>query len=141
MSSRVARRLVQLLLGPCVISASSYDQACSVDSDCAEVISTDYCATNTCLCESNSAINVAALAQFKADTSKTPLAGSHKVCSYPGEPGPCCRSGTCTMTCFLPTDALPACADAGGSGAPLGATCGKAGPPDSCAFSDEICCL
>jgi hypothetical protein len=124
--------------GPCTISASSYDQSCTVDTDCTEVTSTDYCSTDNCLC-GGSAINVAALAQFNADTSKTPLSMRAGACSCPAGFGPCCRSGMCTMTCFSTADALPACVDAGGTCEP--GTCGRAGPPDACAFSDEVCCL
>ena len=57
--------------GAGVISASNYDESCNVDSDCQEVTSRDYCSAG-CLC-GGSAINVGAVAQFKADVSKTPL--------------------------------------------------------------------
>jgi hypothetical protein len=54
--------------GPCMISASNYDQSCNVDTDCWEVSSGDYCSA-ICRC-GTSAINVEALAQFNADVSK-----------------------------------------------------------------------
>ena len=57
--------------GRCMISASSYDQSCAVDTDCTSVTSTNYCSVN-CLC-GGSAINVGARAQFNEDVSKTPL--------------------------------------------------------------------
>ena len=131
--------------GLCMIAASSYDQSCSADTDCQEVTSTDYCGPH-CLC-GGSALNVHALAQFNEDVAKkTPLAsGSPPTPSCPCIPtsGPCCRAGKCTMTCESASDALPACRDAlgacvfGGDGT----SCVKAGPPQSCAYSDEVCCL
>jgi hypothetical protein len=101
---------------PCMISASSYDASCTVDTDCQEVTSTNYCAVN-CLC-GGSAINVGALAQFNADIAKTPLGSGAlggviaeadgsvvTACSCPPSPGPCCRNGTCTTTCLVGNDA------------------------------------
>jgi hypothetical protein len=128
--------------GPCMISAVSYSQSCTVDTDCQEVTSTNYCAVN-CLC-GGSAINVGAAAQFNEDIGKTPL-GSATLgggCPCFESSGPCCRSGTCTATCFSPSDTLPSCADAGGSCfLSVGTTCGTDGPPDACAYSDEVCCV
>jgi hypothetical protein len=130
--------------GPCMISASSYDQSCAVDTDCTIVTSTNYCTTN-CLC-GGSAINVGALAKFNGDVSKTPLGsgalgGAACPCAAPF--GPCCRGGQCTGECFSPTDTLSTCADAGGMCLLADkTTCGGAvGPPDACAYSDETCCL
>jgi hypothetical protein len=129
--------------GPCMISASSYDQSCTIDTDCTTVTSRDYCSAG-CLC-GGSAINVGALAQFNGDISKTPLGSGAlggTACPCVQSFGPCCRSGRCTATCFSPPDALPACADAGGTCLlSAGTTCGKMGPPDACAYSDEVCCL
>jgi hypothetical protein len=130
--------------GLCMFAASSYDQSCSADTDCHEVTSTDYCADN-CLC-GGSAINASAVPQFTHDTAKTPLAsgllgGVACPCTPPS--GPCCRGGKCTMTCESASDALPACRDAGGTcvfGVD-GTSCVKDGPPQSCAYSDEVCCL
>ncbi len=106
-----------------------------------------YCATNSCLC-GNSAINVDAAAQFNEDIGKTPLGSGAfgpgaGVCPCPSGPvGPCCRNGTCTGVCSSPSDTLPSCADAGGSCyLSAGTTCGTAGPPDACAYSDEMCCV
>jgi|HubBroStandDraft_1064217.scaffolds.fasta_scaffold02216_7 hypothetical protein len=56
----------------CMISAFSYDQSCTVDTDCQEVFSGDYCSAAYCPC-GDSAINVGALAKFNADISKAPL--------------------------------------------------------------------
>jgi hypothetical protein len=132
--------------GPCMISASSYDQSCAVDTDCTTVTSTDYCAVN-CLC-GGSTISVGALSQFNEDVSKTPL-GSGALggapCGCPSGSGPCCRHGICQLggACSSPPDTLPACADAGGTCILgfIGLTCAPEGPPDACAYSDETCCL
>jgi hypothetical protein len=45
--------------------------------------------------------------------------------------------------CYSPSDTLAACADAGGACSPFVIQCGDkgTGPPDSCAYSDEMCCL
>jgi hypothetical protein len=59
----------------CFISASNYDQSCTVDTDCAIVSSGNYCATHRCLC-GGSAINVGALAQFNADVAKEPVSAA-----------------------------------------------------------------
>jgi hypothetical protein len=133
--------------GPCTISASGYDQSCTVDTDCTEVTSRDYCSAG-CLC-GGSAINVGALSQFNSDVSQTPLgSGALKAAACPcaAQLGPCCRGGTCTMACSSSADSLAACVDAGGtcilSGyAGGGAACNRQGPPDACAYSDETCCL
>jgi hypothetical protein len=79
-----------------MISASSYNQACSVDSDCRMVSSGNYCSAG-CLC-GGSAINVAAVAQFNDDVSKTPLGSGalgNVICACPAEAVPCCRHGVC----------------------------------------------
>jgi hypothetical protein len=128
--------------GACMISASSYDQSCMEDTDCVEVTSTNYCNAQACLC-GGSAINMSALAQFNADVGGTPL-GSHPGgggCPCASSFGPCCRQGNCTAECYSPADALPACADAGGT-CVLSAftTCGNRQVQDACAYSDEICC-
>lgn len=84
----------------CVIDTSSYDQSCSVDSDCAAgatfpnptigdgIQSGNYC-TPMMLC-GGEAINKRALAQFVADVSRTPLgSGTIKV-----RPSTCLAVGT-----------------------------------------------
>jgi len=127
-----------------MISASNYDQSCTVDSDCVQVSAGNYCSATTCQC-GGSAINVGALAQFKADVSKTPLGSGAlmgAICGCPCESGAVCRSGQCQAAfCGAPSaDTLPACADAGGQCAySMNTTCNGTGPPE-CAYSDE-CCL
>jgi hypothetical protein len=136
----------------CMILASNYDQSCTLDTDCTNVHAGDYCSVPPlssviCLCAA-SAINVAALAQFSEDISKTPLIqaiASRAACGCPSSaPAPCCRHGTCQgdpSACISPSDTLPACADAGGTCGLLG-SCTKAGPENSCTYSmTEECCL
>jgi hypothetical protein len=94
--------------GACVISASSYNQSCTVDSDCRMVSSGNYCSP-TCLC-GGSAINASAVAQYNEDVSKTPLgsgAFGNVVCGCPAESAACCRHGLCEgsfAACSVPAD-------------------------------------
>jgi hypothetical protein len=133
--------------GPCMISASSYDQSCAVDTDCQEVSSGDYCSASTCL-TGGSAINAGALAQFNDDVSKTPLGSGvlgSVFCGRRFSSTLCCRQGQCEAqpsACSPPADTFPSCADAGGTCTlSVQTTCFMTGPPDGCAYSDEVCCL
>jgi hypothetical protein len=128
-----------------MILASSYDQSCTEDTDCAEVTSGDYCSPNLCEC-GGSAVNVGAVAQFDSDVAKASMgvdAALRFACPCLESPGPCCRGGTCTTVCNSPSDTLPACASAGGTCSSPGVQCsvGYFGPPNSCAYADELCCL
>jgi hypothetical protein len=132
----------------CTVSASNYDQSCTVDTDCVEVSSGDYCSAATCQC-GGSVVNVGALAQFRADVSKTPLGSGALMslpCGCPLAAGPCCRQGMCKAgfgeDCSSPADTLAACVDAGGTCRPsaLYGGCNQ-GAPDACAYSDEVCCV
>ena len=126
------------------IDASTYDQSCQIDSDCVGVAVGDFCHPNAGC--PNAAINQALLAQYQADIAKTYGGGScTALSSCLLTIGPCCRHGVCQMNtgCSGPSDTLPACADAGGTCGPFISQCGSkgAGPPDSCAYPDEMCCL
>jgi hypothetical protein len=133
--------------GPCIISGSSYDQSCTLATDCAIVAASDYC-SNDCQC-SASAISISAVAQFNEDVSKTPrgldaFGPSTWWCEAHG--AACCRGGQCQtgiMACSAPSDTLAACADAGGTCRVLasGTDCAPHGPSDSCAYADETCCV
>jgi hypothetical protein len=135
--------------GPCTFSPDAYDLSCTTDTDCVGVAAGYYCSPAQCGC-ALIGISKTALAKFNADVARTPL-GSGKVegvdCGCPEEFGPCCLNGACQASagCFAgPADTLAACADAGG-------TCVRSpsnqcsslgeGPPDSCAYPDEKCCL
>ncbi|MGA2449045.1 MAG: hypothetical protein ABTD50_10245 [Polyangiaceae bacterium] len=133
-------------VGACIISASNYDQSCSVDTDCVEVTSGDYCVTTTCDC-GGSVIAAAVQAQFNDDVARTPL-GSGAIgwaeCGCPYNNPPCCSQGICQLgsaPACAPPDTLPACADAGGTCRRGVVYCGQAGPPNSCAYADEACCI
>jgi hypothetical protein len=125
------------------VLASDYDQSCAVDTDCVEVSEVAECPAAACDSCGGSAISKSVMVQYmaafeQAFASKTP----GTFCGCGGGQGPCCRSGKCTATCVSSTDPLPACANAGGTCLlSHGATCGTNGPPDSCAYPDEICCL
>ena len=123
--------------------ASSYDQSCTVDTDCTGVTSGDYCGGLCTLCLA-AAINTAALGEFNADIAETPVgSGEAAPCPCPRATVACCRNGACTADCVAPSDTLPDCADAGGT-CVLNPACDAAigtGPANSCAYADEICCL
>src|SRR5580692_6095243 len=80
--------------------------------------------------------------KYQSDIANTPC---FAVAGCPACGEPCCRHGVCQIgsACFSPADTLPACADAGGACSPFVTECGSqgAGPPDSCAYPDEMCCL
>jgi hypothetical protein len=83
----------------CEISASSYDQSCTADTDCVMVSAGDYCTSTACLC-GGSAISRSALAQFNANVAKTPVASGAVEgadCGCPEAFGPCCRQGKCVL--------------------------------------------
>jgi len=95
----------------CVVSASHYDQSCTVDSDC--VSSTDnfavifgnyWCSSESGCFWERGAINRSSMAQYDRDVAMTPF-GSGAVPLAPGscqtpppssDVGACCVSGQCT---------------------------------------------
>ena len=127
-----------------LIQASNYDQSCTTDSDCVAVGQGNFCLAGAGNCPT-AAIRKSAYARYQADVAKTQAAVCSALSSCTASFGPCCRHGTCQMNlnCESPSDTLPACADAGGSCGPFITQCGDkgTGPPDSCAYSDEMCCL
>jgi hypothetical protein len=131
-----------------LIKASNYDQSCQTDSDCVAVAEGNFCRPGAADCPSAS-ISKSASAQYWADVGKTHAA----VCEAPisgclgGAGAPCCRHGACSIDCVAPSDGLAGCASAGGW-CVYGSTglnpCGsldEVGPPDSCAYSDQTCCV
>ncbi len=126
------------------IQASNYDQSCATDSDCVAVGEGNFCLAGAGNCPS-AAINKSAYAAYQADVARTQAAVCTAISSCVASSGPCCRHGTCQMNlaCFSPADTLPACADAGGVCSAFVIQCGDkgTGPADSCAYSDEMCCL
>ena len=129
-----------------VVLASDYDQSCVVDSDCVAVGQVNSCPANACSgCGPTAAINKSALASYQPALSSALASASDGTCACPNECGiAVCRNGKCQDSCIPPaTDTLPACADAGGTCQyAAGPTdCSKPGPPDTCAYSDEVCCV
>jgi hypothetical protein len=128
------------------VLASDYDQSCLGDSDCVAVGEAPECPPTGCGCPLQS-INQRAKARYMTALSRAFATQSPGVrCSCPciGALEAVCRGGKCLAAGCAPdrTDTLPACANAGGScGYRITTTCNVAGPPDSCAYSDELCCL
>jgi hypothetical protein len=122
------------------IVASNYDQTCSTDEDCTPIAEGNACSLiGPC---STAVISKTSLPRYQADIVGVPCYG---LAGCPAETPPCCRAGTCQTgaACNAPSDTLPACADAGGSCVAFVIECGSqgAGPPDACAYADEMCCL
>ena len=130
-----------------LINAGSYDLSCASDSDCTLVALGNFCSpAGDC---PTGAISQSSLSKYKADVARTYAAQCIAVGSCGITTG-CCRNGQCVADmCFpLPGDTLPACADAGGTclntgtlGEQAVCTGSNVGPPDSCAYRDETCCL
>jgi hypothetical protein len=82
------------------ISASDYDQSCSVDSDCVDVGEGNACFPCTVICKV-APISRGALPAYQSDVAET--IGARETegvsCGCPLEPIPCCRSGLCTASC------------------------------------------
>jgi hypothetical protein len=126
--------------GDCLILASSYDQSCSVDSDCVTVAGTtlvgfgDYCQSH-CLC-GGSAINKNSAARYATDVAKTPLGSGAisgaGVCPCPPIPAMgCCQGGRCVAFCSTACSASSPCV-AGTNGCPSnGSPLPAAGDPCS----------
>jgi hypothetical protein len=128
-----------------VVLASQYDQSCAVDSDCVPVGEVGSCPASACDGCWGAAVNRCAASQYvtafaRAIASSPP--GSSCNCPAEGPPGAICRAGKCQLGYSEPEDTLPACANAGGR-CVLSASvdCTRMGPADSCAYSDEVCCL
>ncbi len=79
------------------IEASSYDQSCKVDGDCAAIYQGTLC--SSCFCP-NAAVDQGALAQYQADFASR----SHgvNVCFCPAFPPPFCNAGVCALSALHP---------------------------------------
>jgi hypothetical protein len=128
--------------------ASSYDQSCTVDTDCVGVSEGDSCNPCDFNCV-NAAINAGGLPQYASDTAYFPavLAVAKGACasSCGGPETACCIGGTCHWGYFMcPADAgniADAAVDAdaeGGAGRvpvnhrPSDAQCSTPAPPGNC---------
>jgi hypothetical protein len=134
--------------GACtVVVASDYDQSCVTDTDCVSVRQVPECPVTNCLGCIPGAINKSGMARYMAALSNAVMLEppGPPVCSCPCETGVAlCREGKCQAArCSPPnSDTLPACANAGGTcGYVANTICNRTGPPDACAYSDELCCL
>ena len=112
--------------------ASSYDQTCTVDTDCAGVSEGSSCNPCDFSCP-NATIDHGALAKYTSDTTNLPavLAVAKGACpsSCGGPAGPCCRGGQCVRgaQCFNLADAAAdADTGAGDAGAAADADTGAA---------------
>lgn len=129
-----------------VVLASDYDQSCTEDADCLSVSQVPTCPVTDCSGCYLVGINKKEMARYTtALTQAFVREGPGPVCACPCQTGfALCRAGKCQAAACGPPrqDTLPACASAGGSCAyRANTTCGDVGPPASCAYADEVCCL
>jgi hypothetical protein len=90
------------------ISASSYDQACSVDSDCVAIGVGDPCRACDILCPGNAAINKSSLSQYRKDIAASAALGDAATCSCAAAAlTVCCNAGTCDPSCGVEGSAGP----------------------------------
>jgi hypothetical protein len=123
--------------------ASDYDQTCVVDSDCVAVGQVGECPANPCNQCTTGAINKGVLPQYQAAFALA-FVGALGQCNCACGGPALCHGGKCLAgACGPPlADTLPACADAGGRcNYSANTTCNAMGPPDACAYSDEVCCI
>jgi hypothetical protein len=81
----------------CVLSASSYDRSCHVDSDCAAVWFGNVCTAGQCVgCDPNGAISASATAAYENDFDAVLDAAEACPCPPP-EGSVCCDQGTCVF--------------------------------------------
>jgi hypothetical protein len=92
--------------GAPLIQASSYDQSCSVDTDCVAVGVGNPC-TAICeiFCAGNAAISEMSLARYMMDKSNLPASLLDVGCGCPiADPSACCVAGTCSTACTTPIE-------------------------------------
>ena len=79
----------------CTIVASSYDQSCTMDTDCAFVFEGNTCLAG-CQCL-NAAVNVHVSASYMTDLAKISVDAGQVNCGCTAFIGPCCRAGLCKV--------------------------------------------
>jgi hypothetical protein len=103
------------------IQASSYDQSCTVDTDCRLIGEGNACTPCAFNCPSSGAINAGALAQYNSDVANTPAVaasfnGQTCFAGCPAAFGPCCVGGKCQLSttgqCPVPDAGVDAASDA-----------------------------
>jgi hypothetical protein len=129
-----------------VVLASDYDQSCVQDEDCASVSQVPKCPVTDCSGCFSVGINKSEMTRYMAALSRAVVGeGSGLICSCPCQSGfAICRGGQCEAAACVPprADTLPACSSAGGTcGFVANILCSQKGPPASCAYADEVCCL
>jgi hypothetical protein len=133
--------------GACMpVLASDYDQSCVADTDCVSVGEVPTCPASACDGCLLQGINKGAMAPYAAALAQAfASAPPGQRCGCPCEGvGALCRGGKCQAArCGTPPeDTLPACMAAGGTcGYVSNTICHRTGPPEGCAFTDELCCL
>jgi hypothetical protein len=85
----------------CLVKASSYDQSCTLDTDCMEVGQVLVCPVNECANCLTGTININAAGQYTTAFSSVTAAlpRNAPTCPCPNEGRPCCRAGMCQQ-CF-----------------------------------------
>ena len=92
-----AEAQVEAASNPCIITASSYDVSCHVDSDCAAVWFGDVCTAGACGgCEPNGSINVSATNAYAHDIAAVIDVRVACPCPPPLDLA-CCDHGTCVF--------------------------------------------
>jgi hypothetical protein len=129
------------------VRASDYDQSCVADSDCVVVAQAPRCPIGTWdNCEVG-AINRVDYTRYQpALTQAYATVPLGDLVSCPCEGLAFCNNGLCEPGWCGPgrgpANTSLACVDAGGICTPSEeATCSALGPPNSCLFADEICCV
>ena len=94
---------------PRIIQASSYDQTCTVDTDCAGITEGNSCNPCSLNCI-NAAINILALPQYTSDNGNL-VSSAETLCpsSCGGPESTCCRGGTCQWgypSCPYPSESV-----------------------------------
>ena len=85
----------------CSLSASQYDNSCTIDSDCVGVPFGDPCAGNCSSICPTSALNARVAYQYLTDLKALMAGGTENaICNCPCIPlQPCCRQGVCYNMC------------------------------------------
>jgi hypothetical protein len=109
-----------------IIQASSYDQSCTVDTDCRLIGEGNACTPCAFNCPFNGAINAGALAQYTSDVANTPAVaasfnGQTCFAGCPSASNPCCVAGKCQLSiagqCPAPDAGADAASDSGSADA------------------------
>ena len=111
---------------------SSYDQSCTVNSDCVAVGLGNACFVCEIGCVANAAISKSAEGQYRSDVAKSPAEGADCGCPAGIPGGPCCIGGMCQFgsQCLATDAAADTCADSATDGGGIDAAA-DGGPADA----------